>query len=160
SDKSSILWAIVDKTKDEKDLKLSLAGIIGLMKCSPEHRVAEIGPVIVLPGFQGTFISSNAIGAVLKYLMDIPAEGGLGFRRAAWSANPDNQASVKVAERMGLKLEGIQRWTWCLPEGKEGREGGKDRGDANGRDSAILAICWDDWENGGKEHVEKLIERP
>ncbi|CAE6466315.1 unnamed protein product [Rhizoctonia solani] len=28
-----------------------------------------------------------------------------------------------------------------------------------GRHTAMLAICWDDWENGGMEHLQRLIDR-
>ncbi|KAF8067530.1 acyl-CoA N-acyltransferase [Lyophyllum atratum] len=157
--KGNVLFAIIDKTKQEDDIRAHLAGIIGLFYCSPTNRVVEIGPVIILPEFQRTFVTSNAIGALLKYLLDVPSEGGQGFRRVAWSANPANQASVTTAERMGFKKEGILRWTWCLPPGIAGKESGKERGAALGRDSVVLAICWDDWESGGKENVERVIER-
>ncbi|KAG5352363.1 hypothetical protein J132_07438 [Termitomyces sp. J132] len=161
-DKASVLFAIIDKTKGPNaDLTESLAGIIGLLHSSTKNRTIEIGPVIILPGFQGTFVSPNAVGALLKYLLDTPAQGGLGLRRVQWTANPENQASVRAAQRMGFKLEGIMRWSWCLPQGKEGREVGEGgRGYEKGRDSAVLAVCWDDWENGGREHAEKLIDRP
>ncbi|KAF5380134.1 hypothetical protein D9615_006189 [Tricholomella constricta] len=160
SDDGGVLFAIIDKTKGgDGDLKTQLAGIIGILNCSPRNRAAEIGPVIVLPAFQRTFVSTNAIGAILKYLLDVPSEGGLGFRRVAWTANPDNQSSIKAAERMGFKKEGTMRWTWCLPAGNVGKESGKERGGALGRDSVLLAICWDDWEDGGKENVERMIQR-
>lgn len=162
ADKGSVLFAIIDKTKGPNaELMESLAGMIGLLKSSPQNRTIEIGPIIILPAFQGTFVSPNAVGALLKYLLDTPTQGGLGFRRVQWTANSENQASVKAAQRVGFKLEGIQRWCWCLAPDKEGNEVSKtERGSAKGRDSAVLAICWDDWENGGKEHVEKLIDRP
>ncbi|GLB39356.1 putative acetyltransferase (GNAT) [Lyophyllum shimeji] len=155
----NVLFAIIDKAKDEADPQMSLAGIIGIVHCNPRNRAAEIGPVIILPAFQRTFVSSNAIGRILKYLLDVPSAGGLGFRRVAWTANPENQASIRAAERMGFRREGILRWTWCLPEGLPGKESGRERGEALGRDSICLAICWDDWENGGKELVESLIRR-
>lgn len=157
-DQGCVLFAIIDKTRPQ-EVKDSLAGVIGLLNCVPNNMSVEIGPVIILPAFQRTFVSSNAIGAILKYILDVPSEGGLGFRRIAWTANPDNAASVKAAERMGLKKEGVVRWSWCLPSDKVGKKSGKERGDAPGRDSVLLAICWDDWENGAKEQVEKLIER-
>ncbi|KAG6898749.1 hypothetical protein C0993_004567 [Termitomyces sp. T159_Od127] len=161
-DKGRVLFAIIDKTKGSNaELTESLAGMIGLLKASPQNRTVEIGPVIILPAFQGTFVSPNAVGALLKYLLDTPLQGGLGFRRVQWTANTENQASVRAAQRVGFKLEGIARWNWCLAPEKEGKEvGDLERGSAKGRDSAVLAVCWDDWENGGREHVQKLIDRP
>ncbi|KAG6901383.1 hypothetical protein C0995_012647 [Termitomyces sp. Mi166 len=157
ADKSSVLFAIIDKTKEGHDAPL--AGIIGLLKSSPQNRTIEIGPVIILPAFQRTFVSSNAIGALLRYLLDTPAQGGVGFRRVQWTANTENRASVRAAERMGFRLEGVERWSWCLPPGKEGKAVDGGRGSALGRDSAVLAVCWDDWESGGRELVENLINR-
>ena len=28
-----------------------------------------------------------------------------------------------------------------------------------GRHTAIFGLCWDDWENGGREKVDKLMQR-
>ncbi|GLB40436.1 putative acetyltransferase (GNAT) domain containing protein [Lyophyllum shimeji] len=162
SDPSSVLFAIIDKTKGTKGsarMDECLAGMIGFLHASERNRALEIGPIIVLPAFQRTFVATNAIGALLKYCLDVPADGGLGLRRVCWTAHPENAASVKAAERMGMKREGLMRWTWTLPPEKVGRPCGKERGEGLGRDSILLAICWDDWEEGAKEQVEKLIER-
>jgi hypothetical protein len=56
--------------------------------------------------------------------------------------------------------EGTIRWSWILPEGKEGkksREGDPHLG--NGRDSVLLAVCWDDWEGGVRERVDQVMQR-
>ncbi|KAF8656279.1 hypothetical protein AX16_002715 [Volvariella volvacea WC 439] len=162
SDPSCLLFAIIDKTKPnhDTDVKNSIAGMIGLLHHSPQNLSTEIGPVIIVPAYQRTFASSNAIGVLLRWCLDLPEEGGLGFRRVAWSANPNNAPSIKTAERMGFKKDGVLRWTWVLPEGKEGLPM-KDstRGSGEGRHSCILSICWDDWENGGRQRVTELINR-
>ncbi|KAJ6513297.1 acyl-CoA N-acyltransferase [Mycena sanguinolenta] len=152
ADSKSVLFAVIHKEQNV------LAGVIGLLHTSSSNLTTEIGPVICFPAFQRTFVNTNAIGILLRYCLNLPEEGGLGFRRVQWTANPDNVASVKTAQRMGLKLEGIMRWTWVLPEGKEGKEAGAGRGGL-GRDTAMLGVCWDDWENGVKEHVAKQIDR-
>lgn len=155
----AIFFAILDKTKDAS-LEKSMAGVIGFIHCSPQNLAVEIAPVIILPAFQRTFVSSNAIGLMLKYALDLPEDGGIGFRRVVWSANPGNLASVKAAERMGFTQEGVKRWSWVLPLGKDGKApvDGK-RGQGQGRDSVVFAICWDDWEGGGREHVTRVIDR-
>ncbi|KAF5381954.1 hypothetical protein D9615_004353 [Tricholomella constricta] len=164
SDPNAALFAIIDRTKTGPggavDLSESLAGMVGFLNTSKANRATEIAPVIVLPKFQRTFVATNSIGALLKYCLDIESEGGLGLRRVCWTAHPDNEASIKAAERMGMRKEGHLRWTWALTPEKVGRACGKGRGDKLGRDSVLLAICWDDWEDGAKEQVEKLIERP
>jgi len=161
-DSSAVLFAIIDKTKPDYDnnLKESIAGVIGLLYINPTMLSAEIGFVIILPAFQRTFITSNAIGILQNYLLNLPSEGGLGFRRVVWGANPRNKASLRAAERMGFRVEGTFRWLWVLEKGKEGKKmNNGERGENNGRDSVFLSVCWDDWEGGVKDHVRKLMDR-
>jgi hypothetical protein len=154
--------------------------------------------VIVLPLYQRTFVSTHAIGLLLDYALQKPGDGGLGLRRVQWMAHADNTASVRAAERMGFKMEGVLRyvvrldiilsfvlfnqrvesvlivwvitfvfvivnlrWDRTVPIDKENgikpREG--DVLQLRGRHSAILAMCWDDWEDGGREHVRKMMAR-
>lgn len=164
SNPENLLFAIIDRTKggdDGANYEESIAGIIGYLHSSPANLSIEIGPVIVLPRAQKTFVSSNAIGLMLKYALDLPKDGGLGLRRVAWTANPNNQGSVRAAERMGFTIEGVSRWTWVLPVGKDGGKPPVDgkRGEGQGRDSTILSVCWDDWEGGVREKVEEAIHR-
>lgn len=140
----------------------SIAEMIGYMHLSASNLSVELAPVIVLPRAQRTFVSSNAIGLVIKYALDAPQDGGLGYRRVSWQANPRNEGSIKAAERMGMKVQAISRWTWVLPPGREGGLPLVDgrRGDGQGRNSTVLSICWDDWEySGGREQVEKAMAR-
>ncbi|KDN39671.1 hypothetical protein RSAG8_08699, partial [Rhizoctonia solani AG-8 WAC10335] len=66
-----------------------------------------------------------------------------------------------AAERLGFKLEGVIRWQRPLPAERE--SSAPFRSDDSlglpGRHTAMLAICWDDWENGGMEHLQRLIDR-
>lgn len=162
-DTGSCAFAIIDRTKpnDGADLEESIAGVIGYLHSSPSNLSIELGPVVILPPWQRTFMSSHAIGLMLNYALNLPSDGGLGLRRVAWQANPFNVPSVRAAERMGFIAEGVQRWTWILPAGREGGKPPVDgkRGSGQGRDSIFLAICWDDWENGGREHVAKMMNR-
>ncbi|TFK40365.1 acyl-CoA N-acyltransferase, partial [Crucibulum laeve] len=163
SDPGSVWFTIIDKTKPDHDNNLgeSVAGVIGVLHSSPVHRTIEIGPVMVLPAFQRTFVSSNAIGLLLNYLLDTQKEGGLGFRRVVWCTNPFNEPSVRAAERLGFVKEGTMRWSWILPTDKKGHtiEEGSERGEGDGRDSVVLAICWDNWEDGVKAHVKMAMDR-
>ncbi|KAF8804150.1 acyl-CoA N-acyltransferase [Phlegmacium glaucopus] len=179
-DPGYILFAIVDKTKlntnlnnddahkvpeDEGHNDGPLAGLIGFVNTSPTDLVTEVGPVMILPPFQRTHISSNATGLLLKYALNLPSESppGLGLRRVVWQANALNRASVGLAERMGFKLEGVLRWERALSPSKEetGRipREGDPRRNYFGRDTALLALCWDDWEDGGREKVDQVMER-
>ena len=173
------LFAIFDKTKrntsiigdgtrtvpEEEQPDEALAGLIALLYSSSTNLVTEIGGVMILPPFQRTHISSNATGLLLQYALNLPSQSppGLGLRRVVWQANVLNKSSVHLAERMGFRLEGVLRWERVLPPGKQEvgqtpREGDPRR-DYVGRDTALLALCWDDWENGGREKVNLIMQR-
>lgn len=163
-----ILFAICDKTQaptPEFGADGALAGILGLLNTSSVNLATEIGFVIVLPAFQRTHVASNAVGLLLHYCLDLPAEGGLGLRRVVWQANALNRPSVGAAERMGFRLEGVLRWDRVIPKGRvhAGNRRGEREGDPKagyeGRDTAMLGLCWDDWEGGAREKVDAIMAR-
>ncbi|KIJ62476.1 hypothetical protein HYDPIDRAFT_169134 [Hydnomerulius pinastri MD-312] len=166
-----VLFAIIDKTRSPSPSavpsSVDFAGTIGFLNASPLHLSTEIGFIIVLPPFQRTHVATNAFGLLLHYALDLPSASppGLGLRRVQWQANAENSTSIKVAEKMGLKKEAVLRWDRVLPEGKgkvgNGKRvrGGDPRSGAPGRDTVMLATYWDDWEGGGKEKVEQLMDR-
>ncbi|KAH8985045.1 acyl-CoA N-acyltransferase [Lactarius hatsudake] len=160
-----VLFAIIDKARGG-----AMAGVIGLINASPENLSAEIGWVLVFPAFQRTHVASNAIGIMLQYAFELPSPGpgpgvrrGLGFRRVQWTAHSANKPSHAAATRMGLKEEGVLRWTRVAHEGAEGHGIPLRTGDPlsprPGQHSALFALCADDWENGGREQVQRLIDR-
>ncbi|KAF8152240.1 acyl-CoA N-acyltransferase [Crassisporium funariophilum] len=171
------LFAVFDKTKpqtfdsggdgttEKAKGEWPLAGLIGLINSHPENLVTEIGAVLILPPFQRTHVASNAVGLLLQYSLNLPSavSPGLGLRRVVWLANARNKPSIRLAERMGFTLEGILRWDRVLPPGKgngtsELRDGDPRKG-CSGRDTATLAFCWDDWEDGGREKVDAIMAR-
>jgi RimJ/RimL family protein N-acetyltransferase len=158
---TNILFAIIDKARDD-----ALAGVIGLFFTSPENLSVEIGWVLVFPEFQRTYVTTNAVGLLLRYCLELPSAShrpGLGFRRVQWTAHAANRASQGAAQRMGFKEEGVLRWTWVIPEGKEGNmialRDGDPKSTRPGRHSVMFSLCADDWESGGREHVQSLIDR-
>ena len=165
-DPYSILFAVIDKTRPDKkhpDWDGSLAGVIGMFNTSAPNLATEAAYVVVFPEFRGTHIAKDMVGLLLRYLLQLPGASppGIGFRRVKWSAHPRNAASIGLAERMGLKREGTNRWVWVLPdelakEGTPGRIGDAFSG-KTGRDSTVLALCWDDWEGGCKERVQDIL---
>ena len=162
---SCILFAILDKARGG-----AMAGVIGLVNASAAQLCAEIAWALVFPAFRRTYVTSNAIGILLQYALEIPspsprpgARRGLGFRRVQWMAPTSNKSSQAPATRMGLKEEGVLRWTWVLPEGVEGNgiplRARDPLGPRPGRHSVLFALCADDWETGGREHVQRMIDR-
>ncbi|KAF5369642.1 hypothetical protein D9615_010249 [Tricholomella constricta] len=162
-----VLFAVYDKTKaaETGNPDGALAGAIGFCDASSANLHAEVAFVMISPRFQRTHVTSNAIGLLLHYTLDLPSEGGLGLRRVVWKASPLNAASVKAAERMGFTKEGVLRWHRVLPEGKSMGGNGRERrtGDpkenALGRDTVVLSLCWDDWEAYGRDRVVAAMAR-
>ncbi|KAK0463869.1 acyl-CoA N-acyltransferase [Desarmillaria tabescens] len=150
------MFVVYDKTKEEE----GYAGLVGYVNSSAQDLVTEIF-VIIAPAFQRTHVMSNVIGILLKYVLDLPG-GGLGLRRVVWQASAANAASIRTAERMGFKQEGVLRWHRAWPESKSrGANGTRVRkGDPReevfllGWDTVVLSVCWDDWEDGVQAHVE------
>lgn len=83
-----------------------------------------------------------------------------------------NQPSISAAQRLGMVLEGTIRWQRvvadhkkCASEADVERADGKPVVDRDGRKlgpgrhSAMLAVCWDDWLEGKKDHVMRLLQR-
>ena len=158
-----ILFAIIDKARGGG----TFVGIIGLIRASPLNLSAELAWTIVFPEFQRTYVTSNAVGILLQYCLELPSNAqrpGLGLRRVQWTAHTDNRPSHAAAKRMGFKEEGVLRWMYVIPEGMEGngiepRDGDPERLKP-GRDSLVFSLCADDWERGGgREHVQRMIDR-
>ncbi|GLB42674.1 putative acetyltransferase (GNAT) domain containing protein [Lyophyllum shimeji] len=166
AEQSCMLFAVYDKTKASETGKAdgALAGAIGFCNASASNLAAEIAFVLISPKFQRTHVTSNAIGLLLHYALDLPEAGGLALRRVVWQASPLNEPSLKAAERMGFKREGYLRWVYVMPEGKpigNGRErrAGDPKPHLLGRDAIILSLCWDDWENGARRRVDAIMAR-
>jgi RimJ/RimL family protein N-acetyltransferase len=159
---TGILFAIIDKARGD-----AFAGVIGLINTTPMNLSVEMAWVVVFPEFRRSYVTSNAVGLVLNYCLELPSapagRRGLGFRRVQWTSHTGNQPSVAAAKRMGFKEEGVSRWMWVLPEGAEGNgislRDGDPLSSRPGRHNMAFSFCADDWESGGREHVQRLIDR-
>ncbi|KAL5522949.1 hypothetical protein ACEPAF_1216 [Sanghuangporus sanghuang] len=165
----NILFAIFDKTGSDGSPRF--AGIIGLLWASVVNQYTEIRFVIVLPEFQRTHVTTNAVGLLLHYCLELPNSTkskygpGLGLRRVQWQAHGDNAASLGAAERMGFRREGLLRWQRIWPEGRrEAVPVSPERAvlckSSGGIHAWMLAVCWDDWDlEGTREFVQERMER-
>lgn len=162
-DPHQLIFAVLDKTsskpwpKNGRGENPPLAGLVGYLDASPENLSAEVGMVICLPAFRRRRVTYSAVSLVMQYALDLPSEGGLGLRRLQYQAHASNEASIGLAKSLRFRFEGTQRWQRVLGPEKLGNGKGQREGDPKprtlGRDSAILAVCWDDWEEGVKGEV-------
>ncbi len=141
-----IVFAIIDKAREGG----TFVGMIGLVRASPANLSAEIAWAVVFPEFQRTYVTSNAVGILLKYCLELPSNPqrpGLGLRRVQWTAHTDNRPSHAAAKRMGFKEEGVLRWSYVIPEGFEGNGIALRDGDPEslkpGRNSLVFSLCAD-----------------
>jgi len=159
-ERGAVLFAVLDKKSQPEQL----AGTISLINSSAEALCAEVGFLITLPKYQRTYVTTNSVGLLLQRCLEVPEKGGLGLRRVQWQTSERNNKSFAKAEKLGFKFEGIQRWHRVLPSDKRIagngialREGDPKRTEP-GRNSALLAMCWDDWEDGAREKIALMMK--
>lgn len=161
-------FAIIDKTRppSPEDEEGELAGTISYINTSKFNLSSEVGVVIVLPQYQRSHVTTNAVGLLLQYAFSSPAEGGIGLRRMHWNCSTANAASAKVAERVGYEKVGVIPYHVRFPLGmRHGKQGnGKSLppgGDPDDvwRDTLVYSMSWDVWEGGAREKVEKAMSR-
>ena len=154
------LFTVYNKHLDGTE---EMAGLFGYLHATTIDLFAEIGPAITFTRFRGTHVTRNVIGLMLHYALDLPSKGGLGLRRLQWEANLYNVASWRSAEKMGFKKEATLRWYRALEPIKAGANNKKalrdqdPKADFLGRDTVILSVCWDEWENGGKDFANEMM---
>ena len=143
---------------DSPEYSGPLAGVMGYLNTAPPWFATEIGHIVIFPPWQRTFVTTNAAALLIMHALDSPEKGGWGFRRVQWLSSVFNTASIKAAQRMGMKLEGVVRWqTNKAPKDDQGRAiEGKLTPGSKDYDTALLATCWDDWD---RTALEALIAR-
>ncbi|EIW77357.1 hypothetical protein CONPUDRAFT_146331 [Coniophora puteana RWD-64-598 SS2] len=175
-DPSLALYAVLDKTTssaatvgDGNASGYALAGVIGWIGASTAHLKAEIGFLIIFPAFQRKRIAVQSVGLLLRQALDLPSSptNGWGLRRVIWQAYVQNEASLRLAERMGFVQEGVMRWDRVHPviDNVEDTTLQPRKGDPReenaGRHAVVLGLCWDDWEKE-RERILGLaqVEKP
>lgn len=91
------LWLV--ETKDEK----APAGLCGLLKRGAPVPGVEVGYVF-LPAFRAKGYAFEAAAAALRHARDV-----LGVPRLYAIVNPDNDISIRVLEKLGMKFEHMVR---------------------------------------------------
>src|SRR5438034_7525152 len=85
-------FAIIDKTRPPsvEDDEGALAGMVSYMCTSTTHLSTELGFLIVLPPFQRSHVTTNAVGLMLQNAFLPLDQGGLGMRRISWQSSSAN----------------------------------------------------------------------
>jgi len=163
-----VTFAILDKTHSPspEDAEGALAGMVSYMCTSTVHHSTEMGYLIVLPQFQRTHVTTNAVGLMLQNAFSPLGQGGMGLKRVVWQASSVNLASIRTAERLGFRLEGILRWNRLNRDGKmrfkvgNGQVPPQDMAPNDvWRDTAVLSLCWEDWATTAQARVESEMRR-
>jgi RimJ/RimL family protein N-acetyltransferase len=163
----------------------AFAGIFGLTRTQLENLSTELGWALIFPPFQRTHVTTHAIAMLVDYCLTLSTSDavhvflplcganaptsstprGLGLRRVAWTTSPHNEASIRAAKRMGFQHEATLRWGRVFPERfqsnllfKQPHKGDPKKSNP-GQDVVVMSICWDDWENGGREKARIMMER-
>ena len=75
-----------------------------------------------------------------------------------------NKRSIRGVQGLGFTLEGTIRYQRVIRWGKEGNGVSvpAERAGAGqpARDTTILGLCWDDWEDGARERLDEVMNRP
>ena len=79
-------------------------GVASYLRIEPILGVVEVGHIHFSPVLQKTPLATEAM-----FLMMIRVFDGLGYRRYEWKCDALNKRSIKAAERLGFKFEGIYR---------------------------------------------------
>lgn len=88
------MWA-VEETKSRR-----VIGMINYHHRDLRNRRVDVG-WLMLPGFQGKGLMTEAALALIRYLID-----DLGVRKIEALIHPDNKPSRALAKRLGFRLEG------------------------------------------------------
>ena len=168
-DSGMTTYAVLDLTyaneSESRNGSSAVAGMISCMETSIINHSAVIGDVVILPQFQRTHVTSNAIGLLLHHAFKAENEEGMGMRRVVWRCSANNYASQKTAERMGFTREGVLRNDVVFPGGKAlGKIGNGRRVNAGEDGDLAMDRVWysmlrDEWEEEVRDAVNKVMER-
>jgi len=101
-------------------------GMFSLLNIVPEMGRAELGHIWYSPLAQRSAVNTEVAFLFLRHLFD-----DLGYRRAEWKCDNDNEPSKRAALRLGFQYEGLFRKHMIV----KGRN----------RDTAWFAMTDDDW---------------
>jgi RimJ/RimL family protein N-acetyltransferase len=115
------------------------AGSTRFYDIQPDNDTVQLGYTWYGEQYRGTGLNKHC-----KYLLLQLAFETLGMLRVEFRADARNERSIAAMKSIGCVVEGILRKSMWLEDG--GR-----------RDSIVLSILKEEWENGVKENLKKRL---
>ncbi len=133
--------------RDEKEypfvvfdkLKNKYAGCTRYYDIQLNNQSLQLGFTWYGSEFQGTGLNKHCKFLLLEYAFE-----KMGMERVEFRADNANARSIAAMKSIGCKVEGVLRSHGLKPDGTR-------------RDSIILSILRDEWENGAKENLLKKL---
>ncbi len=133
--------------RDEKEypfvvfdkLKNKYAGCTRYYDIQLNNQSLQLGFTWYGSEFQGTGLNKHCKFLLLEYAFET-----MGMERVEFRADNANARSIAAMKSIGCKVEGVLRSHGLKPDGTR-------------RDSIILSILRDEWENGAKENLLKKL---
>ena len=126
-------FIIFDKRTNE------YAGSTRFYDIQPFHKTMQLGYTWYGKKFQGTGLNKHCKYLLLKFAFD-----RMGMERVEFRADINNSRSIAAMKSIGCTVEGVLRKSSIKPDGSR-------------RDSIILSILREEWENGVKEMLAKKV---
>jgi RimJ/RimL family protein N-acetyltransferase len=134
SKKEIYTWTVFQKSNNE------IIGSVSLVNANELHGKIEIGRIWYNSRYHGTLINTKTLELLLTYIFE-----KLKYRRAAWQCDSNNIKSIKAAEGVGFKKEGIFRNDYMAK--------------GNNRDTVWFSIIESEWEYAKNKINERIRKR-
>ena len=113
------------------------AGSTRFYDLQPSLQTLQLGYTWYGKEFRGTGLNKHCKFLLLQYAFEI-----LQVERVEFRADNDNKRSIAAMQSIGCQIDGILRSNMPKPAGQAGR-----------RDSIVLSILKNEWENDVKENL-------
>ena len=164
--RQSFAYAVIDKTRppSPEDPDGEVAGLFSYEHGDDESLCVEIGHVRVAPAYQRKGIAVMAAALMVRYAMDTIEQGGLGLFRVGWGASTVNEASIRVARKVGFGEIGTIPYQRVIKNGVARNKVGNGRrlaprAEAGNlwRDVVMFCITWEEWEASKRDVAMQLL---
>lgn len=122
-------------------LRQQYAGSTRFYDIQPEYQTVQLGYTWYGKDFQGTHVNRNCKYLLLQFIFET-----WGMERVEFRADNNNARSIAAMKNIGCKVDGILRSN--MPT----------RDSDKRRDSIVLSILKDEWQNEVKSKLRKMLE--